>query len=714
MLKKKGFYEFKNFRLDIEEGVLSRNGDKLALTPKAFHLLRFLIENRGHLIEKDELMAEIWADSFVEQGNLTFNIRQLRKTLGDDAREPTFIETVPRRGYRFIAEVKKVFAMPETELQKTETDFDLSEKTSPKDQKNKTPYVLAAVVLVGLILFGGWYLQNNGEANESPILNAPFTSEKISTNGKVSLAVISPDGENIIYVNGYSGDKQSVWIRQIESGSNMEIIPPTETLYGGLAISPDGNSLYFARSSKETKKQLDIFRVSIFGGVPAKIVGETQGWISISPDGKKISYVRCYRRNDDFCSLYIADSQNGQNEKKLVSRPRPFRIGDNEISPNGKSVAFAVGQSENQANDFSLKEVDITSGQERELTKEKFFNIKNIAWLPDRSGLLITAAKIPNKYFRIRKVSIATGNAETLTKDSETYSVLSLDKTANRLVSTQIKQDFKLSLSGIENPSNKRVLADAGSASFTPDGKIVFSSPMSGNDEIWAINADGSEQRQLTNNKADDSQPIVSPDNNWIFFASNRTGKVHIWRMNSDGSNQIQITKIEGGFPLFVTPDGKWVYYHHGLNRTLWRVSTESGKENSVINKAKSRYAVSPDGLQAAFPEIHGEEKFLAIISLIDGKLIRTLKYAEPQAEMSDVAWMPEGKNLAYILSDAKLKNNVLWIHPANGGMPRRITDLGNEEISETSGFAISPDGKSFILINGGWKHDAILLRGLK
>mgnify|MGYP003579688953 CR=1 FL=1 len=107
-MEAKSFYDFKNFRLDLEERVLLHGGKPVSITPKVFDLLKVLIENRGRIIEKEELMAAIWKDSFVEDGNLAFNIRQLRKALDDDARQPKFIETVPKRGYRFIAEVEEI------------------------------------------------------------------------------------------------------------------------------------------------------------------------------------------------------------------------------------------------------------------------------------------------------------------------------------------------------------------------------------------------------------------------------------------------------------------------------------------------------------------------------------------------------------------------------------------------------------------------------
>lgn len=710
MLLETNSFEFGEFLLDTDEKVLLRRGEPVSITPKIYDLLYLLVKNHGHIVEKNLIMNEVWTDRFVEESNLTYSIHQLRTILDDDAKNPEFIETVPKRGYRFIAEVKEVSAKPEIELQKPKTDFVSPEKTS-LNQKFKTRYVLTAVFLICSIVFGGWYLQSSRKAQEIPILTAPFASEKLTTNGQVSQAVISPDGKNVIYVNGFNSDKQSVWLRQLESDNNVEIIAPSEDIYFGLAISPDGNFLYFVRRPKSEEAKTAIYRVSVFGGVPTKIIEETQGWISISPDGAKISFVRCNDREDENCSLWIADSLDGKNEKKLASRPRPFRIADNKISPDGKTVAFAAGQSENQANEFGLMEVDIESGKETELTEEKFFNIKSLAWLPDKNGLLITASRIPNKKFRIWQVSLDSGKAVPLTKDSESYSVLSLDKTAGNLVSTQIKQDFHLYLYKMENPSVKRVLADAATADFTPDGKIIFSSPMSGNDEIWSINTDGSGQKQLTNNASDESRPIVSPDGKTIFFASNRTGEAQVWRMNADGSNQTQVTNKEGGFPITVSPDGEWVYYHHGRDRTLWRVAAKGGAEQSVLNKGKYLFAVSPGGLQVVFSEKQGEERNLTIVSMPDGRTIKTFNLRDKKALILKIAWLSDEKSIAYTTTDDKFENNILWLQPMSGGSPEKIADLGNEEVNSLT---LSSDGKEFAVAQGVWKHDAVLLKGLK
>src|ERR1700682_3075269 len=99
----KHFYEFGQFRIDEGDRVLLREGQPVPLAPKVFDTLLALVRDRGHVIEKERLMKELWPDTFVEESNLTYNISQLRKTLGDGS----YIETIPRRGYRFTAPVRE-------------------------------------------------------------------------------------------------------------------------------------------------------------------------------------------------------------------------------------------------------------------------------------------------------------------------------------------------------------------------------------------------------------------------------------------------------------------------------------------------------------------------------------------------------------------------------------------------------------------------------
>lgn len=715
-LKIKGF-EFENCFLDVQEKVLLCAGQPVSITPKAFRLLNYLVENPQHLIKREDLLKAVWENSFVEEGNLTFTIRLLRKALADNPQNPRFIKTASGRGYSFIAEVNRIYVKDESQTNDQIKSFISESHPIPvvkaKSRKIFFPFLIVGIFLFGVIFAGSWYIRSKNLNNELPILSTPFSLEKLSTSGNVYHSEISPDGKTVVYVNQIEG-KHSLWLRQLESGNNIEMIASSDEHYSGLAFSPNGDSVYFTRAPRNSEKQLDIFRISIFGGIPSKIVSETQGWIGVSPDGSKLSFVRCYYRKEEYCSLWIADSIDGKNEQKLVSQPSPFRIADNTFSTDGKTIVFAAGQSLNQSNEFGLMEINVENGKQREITSEKFFDIKGIAKLGENGDFLITASRLPNRSFRIWRISATTGKIEQLTNNSEDYSNLSLNKNFTLLVSTQIRSDFELRIFQMENPHFSRILAKAESADFSPNGKIVFSSEMSGNIEIWAIEPDGSRQIQLTNDTGDDNNPIVSPDDNWIFFTSNRTGEVQVWRMNADGSSQMQITKAEGGFPVFVSPDNKWLYFIHSRNRTLWRVASEGGDEQLVLNKSTSEFAVSPDGLQVAFSEKQDQERILTIFSLADQTQVKTFQAPIKNSLIYQIEWMPDGKSLVYILTDPKSGNNSLWSQKLDAKKPQKIADFDNATSFTESSFSISPDGKSFIIGMGNWRHDAVLLKGLK
>lgn len=700
-LKTKHFYEFKNFRLDPDERVLLRDGKPLSLTPKAFHLLRILVENHGHIVDKENLITEIWADSFVEDGNLAVSATMLRKALADNANSPTFIETIPRRGYRFIAAVKENCeeAAPKAKLNGSVLAYPL-----PRESK---PIAAFLLLIAASIVITAWYAKSgvSGAEASAPILSAPFRSDKFSTSGNVDHAIVSPDGKYAAFTDA-TGGKISVWLRQLETSENIQIVPPSDTVYFGLAFSNDGNSLYFVRRKQDGTAKADIYRVITFGGIPVKVIDFAEGWISLSPDDKQISFVRCEYKDDDFCSLFLADA-DGKNERKLLTRPRPIRIGDNQFSPDGKSIAFAVGQSWDGGSDFRLMQIDLATRAESEITPQTFFNIKSLKWLPDSGGLLFTANE--NSKLKIWRASTATGKALPVTKDAANYSAISLDRNAERMIATQVSDNFRLYLSSTGNLNDAKILTAAHLFTFAPDGKIVYNSASG---DIWTINRDGGEQRQLTNNAFGDFEQRVSPDGRFIFFTSNRTGDNQVWRMNADGSNQLQLTEKEGGYPFCVSPDEKWVYYKSGLRQTLWKVSTEGGAETQVFSERKilQMPASSPNGNLVAYffrDDMRDNQLKIGVMTLEDKKTVKTL--AIEKADPVRIAWLNNSRTLIYITQIES--KNLVWQQSLDEGQPHLIADLGGEEIGD---FAVSPDGSTFGFIRGRWTHDAVLIMGLK
>jgi Tol biopolymer transport system component/DNA-binding winged helix-turn-helix (wHTH) protein len=707
-------YRFGEFTVDGDQRVLLRNGSPLPLAPKVFDTLLILVLNGGRIVEKEELMHQLWPDTFVEESNLTVNIQQLRRALGDDARQPRFIETVARRGYRFIAEVNGNSAVPSAATNELSKAGSIHPPATAGgfDRASKRSYLsiaALAVLVIGLTAIVWWFAQRRhaAEALSAPILSAPFKSEKFATGGVVR-AAITPDGKYVAYTSE-TGGKESVWLRQLDTSENIQIVPPTDEQYLGLAISHDGNSLYFVRKNPSDASSA-IYRVMTFGGIPVRIVGKTEGTVSVSPNDKQLSFIRCNYRDDDFCSLYVIDA-DGKNERKLLTRQRPIRLTGCQFSPDGKSIAFASGQSWNGGSDFRLMQLDLASGTESEILRKTFFDITSLKWLPGGDGLLFTAKEEYDGRLRIWHLSTATGEARALTKDATDYINFSLDKTADKMIATLNSNTFHLYLARMDDVSNPKNLATARTGlTFAPDGKIIYE----GNDgDIWTINRDGGEQRQLTNNSSHDFYPRMAPDGRYIFFTSNRSGSSQVWRMSVDGSNQIQLTKREGGLPQFITPDGKWLYFLSTLNQNLWRVPTEGGDEIPVSFPSS---AFSPDGKLVAylFRDKEGDHLLkLGVMSVEERKVVRVFKVADDKSRPLGIdgtsGWAGDNKSLYYVTTDGS--RNSLWRQSLDDENPHLVGDLGNEEIAH---FAVSPDGTGFAFIRGRWIHDAVLIEGLR
>lgn len=692
-------YAFKEFTLDVGETVLLRNGKPVSVTPKAFHLLTILVEHHGAVVDKEKLISEIWADSIVEDGNLAFTAQLLRKVLGDDAKTPIYIETVPRKGYRFIAEVSTSPAPQDVR------DTSQVERPSKIGRQRIALRIASAAFVVILITVGWFFVSRNGFATRSaPILLEPFKAARLSSTGSAVQAEISPNGKLVAYTDQTGNGKWSVWLRQISSAENIQILAPSELRYGGIAFSRDSNSLFMTRGDE----RLDIYRVNVFGGIPTKLVENTQGWISVSPDDKKISFVRCEYTTSDYCSLYVADI-DGSNERRLVTRAKPIRIADNEFSPDGRSIAFAAGQSRTGSDDFQLFQVDVVTGMESAMTSQRFFNIKSLEWLPSGEELLFTGRSYAQQKFSIWKISASTGSVAQLTRDDGNFSELSLDDEARTLVVTKVDNNFTIYLQDVGDESNRRVLTPGSSCVFAPDGRIVFES----NDrDIWIINADGNDKRQLTSDASADSYPLVTGDGSRIVFNSNRSGMNQVWGMNIDGSDQRQLTQTMGGYANFVAADGRLVYYTNDITRVLRKIDIAAGLESDLPQIVGANPAFSPDGNFVAtfIRDTEGRRELtIRLQDLTDKEPVRSIRVGDNGTEPVQLEWSRDGQTIAYTVK--RSGEYELWNLSLRLNKPVLIARLGSEPLEKV---ILSPDHRSIGTVRGSWLHDAYLISGLK
>lgn len=249
-IERKRLYEFGPFCLDASERVLLRDGQPVPVTPKVFEILLTLVENSGRLVEKDELMKKVWPDSFVEDSNLTFNISVLRKALARDAGEQPFIETVPRRGYRFIAPVREIAKeQPETLLQEQtgatvilEEDLStdgqeemrgaLPASASESQDKRKNSLFTLPVIAFGALLIvlalALFYMRNAGEDNQN-------SGKAIRSIAVLPFKPLSHDG-----ADDYLGLGLADTIITRLSSLNRIVVRPTSTVrkYADSSLDP--------------------------------------------------------------------------------------------------------------------------------------------------------------------------------------------------------------------------------------------------------------------------------------------------------------------------------------------------------------------------------------------------------------------------------------------------------------------------------------------
>ncbi|HXI88608.1 MAG TPA: winged helix-turn-helix domain-containing protein [Blastocatellia bacterium] len=751
-------YRFGEFTLDTDQRILLREGKPLSLAPKVFDTLLILVESSGRIVGKEELMNRLWPDTFVEEANLTFNIQQLRKALGDNARKPIYIETIARRGYRFIANVEEVLGDESATGGKINERLEISDAESGKrgesyetkleahelspaikpageDQQARPEKNLNAIpvsdavstssgkkslaiaaglvmVLVGVV-FVFWALSNLAKKNlsedkrvesKAPVVS-PLKLEKLTITGQSRYVAISPDGKYIAYTRTIE-KKVSIWLRQLATNTNVEIVPATGLMYG-LAFAHGGEYLYFVRADPTA-----LYRVSLLGGVPTKIVDKLEGNFSLSSDDRQVAFVRRVVRSDgqNEYSLIIANSDGG-NERTLVVRMYPERLDTPLWSPGNQSIICSYGSSEGGSQQVSIVEVKVADGTKTELSSDRFFNIGKMAWLPHKTGLIMVARKNAQDNKELWHVSYPRMEIDQITEGLSAFLDLSIADTVDKAVASQATRISDLWVGSSEQPrSLKKITQAMDEFCWTPNGRLVYQSTASGNRDLWITEPDGAGQKQLTNDPAVDGNPAVTPDRRYVVFTSNRTGVLQLWRMNMDGSNQIQLTDgAAKDFPA-ISPDGKWVLCNTTDDWHLWKVSIDGGEPVCLAGYPASFPAVSPDGKMIACLGRSDQrlEHSILILPFEGGRPLKRMDFTGAGFSKNRMQWTPDGKGLIYVPERAG--PTVLVRQPLDGGLPEEIMDFGGDDLFD---FGYSVDGRFLAVTRGEWQHDIVLISDL-
>jgi eukaryotic-like serine/threonine-protein kinase len=704
MLLANPHYRFGEFIVDTDQKVLLRQDKELPLTPKLFETLLILVENSGRIVQKEQFMERLWPHTFVEEANLTSNIQQLRKSLGDNARQPHYIETVTKRGYRFIADVQRVETANKEDEPHTSATALPATVTDRKRLRWKVVIALATAAVI--VMFGGFVFWRFSKASSKNlgdlVANLPLKIERLTASGQSRNATISPDGKYVAYTQMFEG-RYSIWIRQLTTNTNTEIVSPTDNIIG-MAFSHSGSYLYFVAGDPSA-----LYRVSLLGDVPVKILERLEGKFSLSPDDSRIAFIRVSTNSNgqQEHALMIANS-DGTNERKLLARQYPDKLDAPVLSPDGESIVCAYGNSAAGSQGVSLVEVRVVDGSTRELSSERFFNIAKIVWLPQKTGLIMSAGKKPEDYRQLWRVSYPGLQFTEITAGLSSFSDLSLTRNGDKVVASQSTRAFDLWVGATRESGNiKKVTAVMDKFCWTPDGRLVYSLNTIGNVDLWVMRPDGQEQKQLTLNSATNDAPTVTPDGHFIVFISNRAGAFQVWRMQIDGSDPVQLTNGGGkNFPA-LSPDGKWVLYNTTDDWQLWRVSIDGGEPARLSDSYALFPAISPDGKMIACLGRSDSKAVLRILSFEGGRPLKTFDLAAPTFSGNRIQWTRDGKAVIYGTEHDGVTS--IFRQPLSGGEPAVVMKFEDE----LADFSYSQDGQSLAVARGGWQHDIVLIRDL-
>lgn len=741
-------YSFGDYLLEVSERRLWKEKTVIPLTHKAFETLVILVSSKGRVVEKDFLLDKVWADTFVGEGTVAQNILTLRKTLGILADGRQLIETVPRVGYRFVADVKEIVSDDEIVIleHRVKTEFTAEHKTYSdeqaiavrKTQSTKSffanPTLAAALIASSILIIVGiifavryfWQAENFASSKFNKIEIKKLTSE-----GSIfRSSAISPDGKYLALIE-VRGEDQLISVKQTDNSSSIEILPPKKQTILGLTFSPDGKQIYYTSYKKDDSSSLlegSLFRIPMLGGTPQEILVDIDSPAAISPDGSQIAFVRNSPKAKE-SALMIA-SIDGTGARKISTRSynEAFSSFGLAWSPDKKTIACASYLTGAIGKQMDVILVNAATGEQKPLTKDNWLWIGQIDWLKDGSGIVFPAWNARSSVLADEIWLVSTeGVARQIS--SGINGVFSLNLTADSNSITAIKSNLLADFWVASAPDFKQVTKisqshaefnlSAPGISWLPDNRIIFGSTFNGNLDIWTMSADGKNRQQLTTGGTADYFPISSNDGQTIVFISNRTGRENLWRMKPDGNKQEQLTDEINVSAPNIAPDNRTVYYTSLDEKTgqyiLRKIDLESKESTQITSHTTIHPQISPDGkyIVCLFPEatasgFNEETLKLTILLTENGKVFKQFELPSGANRRLYLEWKGN-QSFSYLTNENS--GTKLWEQPINGDKARLLLDLPDASITR---FAWSADGQRLVYEKGVLVDDVILINSMK
>ncbi|MGB7201955.1 MAG: winged helix-turn-helix domain-containing protein [Pyrinomonadaceae bacterium] len=573
LLTDRCLYAFGVFRLDTGNGLFV-DGELVNLAPKVLQTLTLLVENPGRVISKDEFFEKIWADTFVEDNALSFNISQLRKTLAKFDEHTNFVETIPKRGFRFVADVREI-SLEETEteilinrrsvsevvleeLPETAPAILLSERPRGSKIFNlKTLAFAAAVLLVVLsVAFVRQFRQNRDLRSFDAIRTVKLTSWASHGSSAYSQYSSSHDGELIAYSSLRNGISESIFVKQFNGGEEIRLTNDEWQNFNPI-WSPDDKQIAFV-SIRES--QSGIYSCPFLGGAPTliKVVGVGRLFLSHwSKDGSTLFY----EFNGNLFRLNVASKETAQ-LTDFTTDKIDFRYF--AVSPGEDQIVYCDITDEWRTDIWLMA----LGGERTRLTNNYKEREDRPFWHPDGQRIFYTVRR--DNQYQINAVFINEGEP------------------------VQIKRgDSEYKMTGISD-----------------DGKKVFYANYEDKSDIWGVRTDTGEEFPVAAEGESEFWIDPSPDNKFLAFQVNSLpyAPAFLGRslVNVRALDEKRILNSFRGYNPKWLPDSRQIAFlrkledpasnYDGSGYNLWLFDTVTGAETQLTTEGVNRsgYALLP------------------------------------------------------------------------------------------------------------------------
>jgi len=560
--------------------------------------------------------------------------------------------------------------------------------------------VPAAILLVALFAFAAYKLLTRPRPFN--LQNMHIT--RLTDSGKASRVAISPDGRYIVYALGDRGG-QSLWVRNVATKSDVQVLPLSPQDFGGLTFSPDGNYIYFIRADPNSAQYSYLYVMPVLGGALRQIVRDIDTAVSFSPDGKQLAFLRGLPA-EIRTEIRIANS-DGSAGRALASVPAPAQLLVGPAwSPDGKNIAVSSCQF-GQGVRCVLSAFRVADGASIDLYSGTDF-IGRPAWFPDGRSLVVPFAAISEGRTQFWFVDYPSGERRRFTNDLSNYATdIDLTRDGQMLAGLEQRTVSHIFVAPREHLDQLRQItfgenAENGVAAG-PNGKLIA---RSFGGELSLMNTDGS-QRSVLIPGLRNFFSVSNCADRYVVFDLHTGTKIELWRTDADGGNPTKLTDLVRFSDC--SRDGTWILF--ATSNKYFRMPVTGGAPvelTSLPSNAEFAF-LSPDGKSIAYRFQEGAPlpiaKF-AVVPVEGGSPPRVFTYPR---NAGGLLWAPDSKGLDFVVTLNSVSN--LWEQSLAGGPAHPITNFTEARIFQA---AWSRDGKQLFLARGQNTSDVVLFTNFR